>query len=734
MARRRRTARRSQSEGEARSDAVDRRWGRVDAFAVFSLLFLALLFFWRAASLQGILLQSDICYQFEPLNAFLHESLRAGRLPLWTPYLFCGYPIAAEGQIAAFYPPALFLGWLLPSSGAINWQIISHAMLACIGMYVLARRLGLVPFAAWLAAVVFSFSGYFFAHIHHVGLFRATSWLPLTLVFVDRAWERRALANGALAAAAWAACALCGHPQTLFFLSLAVVLWLVWRVAASPKDARRRAVQKAAGLSTLIFALGLGLSAVQLLLTAELQSRAPHGDVGRLDYVTSFSLLPKHLLGLIAPNWQGTPAFNTYRGERYYWEYVLYIGIVPLLLAVAGGTKRRGRLWIGVAVVSLFLALAQGNPVYHVLRFVPGFAHFRAPARYVFFFTFAGGLLAGWGWECMRTSPHLRTRRRLAACAALIAILTLADLWRFDRTLAPLASPEVLAARPRVVEMIESDSAWGRSFIIPPIAIYADWSPPGGWAGNPDGWLEARVYLPADVPQSFDMPIVGGYAGFVDPRHTAFFEGASVEASRTGRVDLYSVVGTRYFAVPPTVTLADLPSIDVPPFKVSVNEAAFPRAFTVREVVAAADSGAALEKTFALARDSRLRGTAVARGLPEEWQASALTASVSGVEETRPEHIIVRAWADGNVLVVLNERWDPGWAVTVDAEPAPLVEVDGIIMGAAIPEGEHVVEFSYRPASLVVGRLVSLFSLAVLAALVANGFSRGRRPRQSSGD
>ncbi|MCJ7752672.1 MAG: hypothetical protein MUQ65_16565, partial [Armatimonadetes bacterium] len=92
-------------------------WGRSDFLAVGALILLHCAFFWRAILLRGFLVHSDICYFFEPAKAFMHESLRAGRLPLWSPYIFCGYPIAAEGQIAAFYPPSLLISWLLPSPG-----------------------------------------------------------------------------------------------------------------------------------------------------------------------------------------------------------------------------------------------------------------------------------------------------------------------------------------------------------------------------------------------------------------------------------------------------------------------------------------------------------------------------------------------------------------------------------------------------------------------------------------
>lgn len=690
----------------------------MDALAILLLLLLQLAFFWRAVLLLGFFAHSDILYQFQPYKAFMHEALRAGRLPLWSPYIFCGYPIAAEGQIAAFYPPGLLISWLLRSPASINWLIVSHLMLAAVGMYLLARAIGLGRVGAWLAAVVFSFSGYLFAHIHHVSLICAAAWLPLVLLFVERAWRGRLVPNAIGAALAWGAAALCGHPQTVFHISLMALFWLSWRFLQS-----RQRIRQALTIAALVFVLGLGLASVQLLLTADLSRTAPHGERGALAYVTSFSLLPKHLLGLVAPNWQGTPAYNTYRGENYYWEYVLYLGLVPLALAIVGATRRRGRLWLGLSLGSLILALAAGNPLYQLLRFVPGFSDFRAPARYLFLFTFAAAILAGGGLEAvMSWRPVARTWRAAAVAGVLIA-LSLADLFVFDRTLAPLASPEVFEATPRIVQVLKKDKVWGRSLIVPPIPFYADWSPPDGWAKNPDGWLEARVYLPADVPQSFGLSTVGGYAGFVDPSHARFFDLAA-RAARDGDLALYSLVATRALVMPSSARVPGLPWRDVPPFRVFTNRSALPRVFAVGSVLPWNDGQDTLGPLFEIVGARKINTAAVVAG---DLTFSGGSPEVVGIEERRPEQIVVRVRSDGEALVVLNERWDPGWRALVDGKPASLYETDCVLMGVPIRDGEHTVEFIYQPRGLIIGRVVSLASLAVCMLLLLAPLRR-RRP------
>ncbi len=704
---------------------------RPEVMALVGIVVLVGVFFWRALALQGFLIHSDICYFFEPAKAFMHEALRAGRLPLWSPYIFCGYPIAAEGQIAAFYPPSILVSWLLPSAAAINWLIVLHLALGGLSLYALARRLGITPFGAWLSGFVFSFSGYLFAHLHHISLICAAAWLPVVLLFVDRAWSRNLAVNGAFAGLAWGASCLCGHPQTVFHISLGVVFWIVWRASQSSVKDRRTALCRGVALTGMVFVLGAGIGAVQLLLTAELSALAPHGDVGTLEYVTSFSLLPYHLLGLIAPNWQGTIAFNTYRGERYYWEYVLYIGLVPLLLALIGASTRRGRVFAGVATVALILALAKGNPLYHALRLLPGFSDFRVPARYVFLFTFATAILAGYGWDAVAAARLFAGRRRAAAVAGVVAALTVADLFWFDRTLAPLASRQVVEATPRVVEVLKQDPTWGRVFVVPPIALFADWSPPGGWAANPDGWIEARVYLPASVPQSFGLRAVGGYAGFVDSRQAPFFQDASQEAFQEGRAELLSLVGTRYFVIGPGPGVRGLPAVDIPPFRVYQNFASFPRAFTVGSIIAASNHVEALSRTLELGRARRLEDVGVTSGSVGDLDLGRAKGTVLAVDELRPEHIAVRARSVGDTLVVLNERWDPGWRARVDGRAAPLLEVDSVLMGAPMPAGEHQVEFLYQPRGLLVGRVISLASLVILVLVLATASLAGRRKGSS---
>ena len=91
---------------------------RVLIFAsVFLLVFLlgcTAFVHWPSVIGQGVYARDDTITFFYPAFATLHQSLRQGELPLWTPHIFGGFPLFAEGQIGALYPPAL-LAAMLPS-------------------------------------------------------------------------------------------------------------------------------------------------------------------------------------------------------------------------------------------------------------------------------------------------------------------------------------------------------------------------------------------------------------------------------------------------------------------------------------------------------------------------------------------------------------------------------------------------------------------------------------------
>ncbi len=77
-----------------------------EALPVALLVLAACVLFRRAVLLQGVFFHYDHAIQNYPFRLFFARGLAAGHLPLWTSDLFCGFPLFAESQANALYPPS----------------------------------------------------------------------------------------------------------------------------------------------------------------------------------------------------------------------------------------------------------------------------------------------------------------------------------------------------------------------------------------------------------------------------------------------------------------------------------------------------------------------------------------------------------------------------------------------------------------------------------------------------
>ena len=72
--------------------------------------------------------------------------------------------------------------------------------------------------------------------------------------------------------------------------------------------------------------------------------------------------------------------------------------------------------------------------------------------------------------------------------------------------------------------------------------------------------------------------------------------------------------------------------------------------------------------------------------------------------------------------LVLATTRDAGWSATLDGSPAPLLQANSAFMALDVPEGEHVVELSYRPRGWSMCLLAAALGLAgALAWCVRRG-------------
>ncbi len=441
-----------------------------DGIALLALTALVLVFFWKMAFTSLILPRGDIFTYFYPHWAHRNTMLRLGHLPLWNPYLFMGVPFLANSQAGVLYPPNWLLIWL-DTPTAVKVAIISHLIWAAAGTYLFARQtLCLDTLGAMLVGVVFALGGYLTAQVEHINQLQGLAWMPWLFWLWNKAVTKQSRATLWLGLAMGMQL-LAGHAQSAFISGVGLGAWALWHTIGMWRSWRRGEVPSRTSvhpcspslrvpiwpLGTLVLStlLALGLAAVQILPTLELAQLSNRGGGLPLLEALSFSFKPQLSGRALLPSYNQEPLFS---------EYVAYVGIVALVLALMGAWGRR-RNWstiglVGLITLGLLLALGAYTPLYWgLVKFVPGFNLFRAPARWLALWAFSVATLAGIGLDWFTKEAKRQPASSLYTLLLGAIVVALAGL----AFLAPLEIDEVPGATsPSTAELI----AWAATLVI----------------------------------------------------------------------------------------------------------------------------------------------------------------------------------------------------------------------------------------------------------------------------
>ena len=156
------------------------------------------------------------------------------------------------------------------------------------------------------------------------------------------------------------------------------------------------------------------------------------------------------------------------------------------------------------------------------------------------------------------------------------------------------------------------------------------------------------------------------------------------------------------------------------------NANALPRVFTVAAQQTVSGAGAALAASTAPGFDRRnvVITEHPVPGLPTTPGATAGTARLISY---RAERVVAQAVVPRRSMLVLTDVYYPGWTVTVDGHPAPIDRVDYLLRGVPLSPGTHRIVFSYEPASVTAGRIVSALGLITILGAALVGFARRHR-------
>lgn len=779
----------------------------MDRRRLLNILWIAPLVLFSPALFAGLrMYYGALSLQFVPWRWAGFQMMGAGDIPLWNALSGFGAPLLANYQSAFLYP----LNWLLlpfarlGGLDALAWAqgalAAAHLVLAGWGMARLVRALGPGVLAQAVAGLAYGLSGYLVARTHFLSINAAAAWLPWVLLAVYRVVRgngRQVRGGFAGLVGAAAMLLLAGHAQTAWYTFLLAGAWAVFWLSRPPdatahsqntsaedsRDSPVHGLHRGARLFLLGAGvlLGLCIAAAQLLPTAELLAVSQRSGGAAEGFVMTYSFWPWRFLGLFLPGLFGSPASGNYWGYATYWEDAIYIGLLPVLLALRTVFSRKTdgerRALVGflsaVTLLSFLLALGNNTPVFPWLyRNVPTFDLFQAPTRYSIWAVFSLALLAGLGAQSWSSTVSSYSRHQAARWTSVGLAFVLAGvlILMFLPGIEPSFGRSTLAAG--VIGTFYAalglarrrNLRWQAAVILLVAAdlVYA------GWGLNPV--VDPALYRePAPNAAVLRQRLEGGRLYLFESDEYALIYDRYFPF-RSFQVDL---TGLRGSLLPNLNLFEGLPSASQFDPLVPASFAAWTETVERQppdvQAWLLAQSGVSVLERYDPARDESLRFVTQPAASRVAWAPCALSAAsaaealellVAAYPAAPPlfiEHpgndlpnpcesglmpqpggtvrivsegageLTVRVEADAAGWLLLRDTHYPGWEAEIDGEQLEIYRANGVFRAVEVPAGRHEIVWTYDPASFSVGLTLTTIGLVLFGATLYYFWLKGRR-------
>jgi hypothetical protein len=332
-----------------------------------------------------------------------------GSIPVWNPYVFGGMPFVDAFHGDIFYPLSIlkFFGNIFRM---LIYNYLIHIFLAGIFMYFTARQFRLSRMASTLSGTAYMFAAQIVSLIAagHDGKIFVATLFPLTILFLDRAFEKKPLLNFSLLGLVIGLIILTPHAQLSYYALWAIAFYGVFKLIILYRAGHKiSGLVKPGGMLAGAVAIGLLISAIQFYPGYIYTTKySPRADSKRgWDWAISWSMHEQEAVSLVVPEFSGSTGVE----ESYYWgknvfkDNSEYTGMIPLFLAIIAvfwGRRKEAIFFGGLSVFALIYALGATTPVFRIFYYlIPNVKSLRAPSTIMFLFLFSASLLAGMGLQ-----------------------------------------------------------------------------------------------------------------------------------------------------------------------------------------------------------------------------------------------------------------------------------------------------------------------------------------------
>lgn len=734
---------------------------------------------WRDVPIEGYspgkfpaknTLITDPILQTFPWRFIAINNLKSGNFPLWNPYSFSGQPLLANIQSSPFQVSNI-LFFIFPFAIAWVLQIISpHLLLAIFSFLYLKKGLRLSASASTLGASSMPFVGFFISWSTWGTIVTTAVWLPLILLSLEMLTQKKSSLWTLVLIFSTAQTILSGHLQTAFYIFLAGLIYLLFKL---------KQVGGLKKLSIIVFGflMGILISSVQILPTLEfINLSARETDQTYQPSRQDWFLPPQNIVQLIAPDFFGNPTTNNYWGIWNYGEFVSFVPITILFLAILAVLKRKAQTSFFLILAAVSLTLALPNPLAKIpyILNLPLISSLQ-PSRIIFLLDFSIVILAAIGLDYFLEEKKSRLillslmpiavliaiamgsiflnnnfpsvndlnpatvalrnmvipvfaftlltvivflkKRKISSHLIIISIflLTIFELFRFAYKFTPFAKLSWIFPQTETLNYLESQEK--------PFRVMA---------------TDRRILHP-NASGVYSIESIDGYDPLYLSQYAIYIAALQSQNPQVSRPSfnriitpqkydsaLIDLLNTKYILTFDEIQNPDYVKVfQEGETKTYLNKRSLPRAFFVNEVIKKASE----EEELASLLDKNISLADSATSMEFEFPKQS-TGGQAKITSYGDQSIEIKTSSKNPAPLVLTNIDYPGWQAFLDGQTVKINKVDFMFQSVLVPAGDHTLNFIYKPQSFYNGLYLSLAGLTVTFAGLVLLFSLSRIPRQ----
>ncbi len=697
---------------------------------------------------------SDAFSLLLPHRILVMEAFRNFQWPLWNPYSFSGYPLLANWQSAPFNPLNILM---LIFGDVIGFGLIVavQPILAFTGMFLFLRNIKVTKSGSFIGAVSFALGGFMMTNLTSATTSFIFGLTPLGLFIVNKFLET-SKSRYLIGLSLLTFCILTGG----FFQPAFYALLLIGSYAIL-ESLKKKERQKLMKISAWIL-LGAALAAIQLVPVIELLGLSIRSvDQNILEY--SFGLLPlKNIFTFMAPDFFGNPTKGNFFGFLQYQEVSGYLGVVALMLAIAGLTIRkkdyRQKFFAGIFLIALGLAFE--NPASKLIYDIKlpllstGYA-----SRWLIPASFAGSALAAFGYDHASRKTKIKfafgvlmilgfayfwingggftateiqvAKRNLILpfiislsglliftlpkkiAGVLICLVVLFDMGRYTVKFTPLVNSEYGTRKIEFLTRLKNRAGIYRVISEPGIMPANTWIYPrvysvGGY--DPLLYKDYEVWFRAlDIGNNPNLPIDGNLGNGWMTRYLNVNNTDSPLLDLAGVKYLLTLKLDRYGKERKEGEITEKLLVKYTPVEkegvtaLLENKSVMPRAMLYYQAQSELNDTKALER--------------LAAGLDFRSKLLLKTDTITNFESDPEDSVAVTKYSSNDVEIkaitkygaylFLSDTYFPGWHVSINGKESEIIRADGIFRAVKLSPGESEVKFWYYPESFKTGLAIT---------------------------